>query len=245
MALTHIVPPDAWDTHIHIFDPESFPYGLPRSYTPKAAALEEYPFQITNCTNILVVQATVQGTDPAPLLDAISENGSGHKRASLRGLTTADLSKLSEAELDRLQSAGVRGVRMHEMSWGHGAQASAHNIAEKIRVTAPIVARLGWVVDVFSDVHTWAALDHFFRKELDSDVRIVADHCGGVFPGDEALPEFKTFISLIQDGYLNIKLSGFERLYHQKEGGMESMKPIIKAIVQAGSKRIVFGSGKR
>jgi predicted TIM-barrel fold metal-dependent hydrolase len=237
------VPPDAWDTHIHVFNPKAFPYGVPRSYTPKAAALKEYPHGQTQCTNLLIVQATVQGQDVAPLLDAISTEARNQACGLVRGLATLDPSQFSETELNALSAAGVRGIRMHEMSWGHGPQSSANNIAKKIEAAGPKLAGLGWIVDIFTDVRTWAALDGVIRNQLDPRVKLVADHCGGAFPGDENLAEFQVFIQLIRDGYLNVKLSGFERLYHKSENGIESLAPIVKAIIAAGPEKIVYGSG--
>jgi predicted TIM-barrel fold metal-dependent hydrolase len=243
MATTRLVPPDAWDTHIHVFDPDAFPYGTPRSYTPKAAVLKEYPFQTIHATNIMVVQATVQGNTPAPLLDALGANSKPPPCTGVRGLTTVDATTASDAELDALHSAGVRGVRMHEIKWGHGSESGADAIAGKIKAAAGRIARLGWVVDVFSDVRTWAAMDDMIRNDLDPRVKLVADHFGGTFPGDENLEEFKVFLELVKDGYVYVKLSGFERLYHGHGSGIETLQPIAKAIIAVGPEKIMYGSG--
>ncbi|KAH8670793.1 hypothetical protein BX600DRAFT_537109 [Xylariales sp. PMI_506] len=237
-----IVPKGAWDTHIHVFDPDAFPYGVPRSYTPKAAALAEYPFSATGATNILVVQATVQGRGSEPLLAALKEDSKPQACTSVRGLTTVNLTTVSDAELDALNAAGVRGVRMHEVKWGHGEDSDVGAIASNILDAARRIARLGWVVDVFSDVRTWAALDSVVRNELDPRVKLVADHFGGAFPGDETSNEFQKFLGLIRDGYVYVKLSGFERLYHGHDKGIDTLEPIAKAIIGAGPERILYGS---
>ncbi|KAK9791321.1 putative Amidohydrolase-related domain-containing protein [Seiridium cardinale] len=236
------IPEGAWDTHIHVFEPERFAYGLPRSYTPKGAALKEYPFSFTKATNILVVQATVQGHGPEPLLAVLDDNEKPAPCTGVRGLTTLDPITSSDAELDALHAAGVRGVRLHEVKWGHGDDNGVGAIAGKIKVLADRIARLGWVVDVFTDIHTWAALDHLIRNELDSRVKLVADHLGKATPGDEKLNEFQVFLKLIKDGYIYAKLSGFERLYHGHEAGIDSLEPSAKAIIEAGPERILYGS---
>jgi predicted TIM-barrel fold metal-dependent hydrolase len=132
---------------------------------------------------------------------------------------------------------------MHEISWGHGRQTAASTIAEKIKAAAAKVARLGWVVDVFCDIRSWGAMADMIRG-LPVGVKLVADHCGCTYPGEEKLEEFEKFISLVRDGLLYVKLSGFDRLYPGHEGGMAAMEPIVKAIVQAGPTRVVYGSGK-
>lgn len=237
-----IIPADAWDTHIHVFDPEAFPYAAPRSYTPKPALLKDYPVSITGCRNIVIVQATVQGKSPDSLLADLANKTLGSS-IQLRGLCTIDVTSISDGELDRLHAAGVRGVRMHEISWGHGSQMPPSAIAEKIRAAAAKVARLGWVMDVFSDIRSWGAMADMLRG-LPQGVKLIADHCGGTYPGEEKLEEFEKFIALVRDGLLYVKLSGFDRLYPGHEGGMDVMEPIVKAIVAAGPDRVIYGSGR-
>ena len=82
-------------------------------------------------------------------------------------------------------------------------------------------------------------------RKLDSRVKLVADHFGGTFPGDEKSDDFKTFLDLIKEKRLYVKVSGFERLYEGHGTGREGMKaiePIVKAVVEAGPDQIVYGS---
>jgi len=241
MASDSLVPDGAWDTHIHVFDPVNFPYAAKRPYTAQPALITEYPSSTTGCKNIVVVQATIQGHSPNSLLSALGNKSI--QATNLRGLCTIDLTEASDAELDALHAAGVRGVRMSEMTWGHETQAEAFEIAEKILAVATKVARLAWVVDVFTDVSTWAAMADLIRRELDMRVKLIADHCGGTYPGQETTEDFKKFTDMVKDGFLFAKLSGFDRLYPGHEGGMDSMEPIVKAIVEANPKRILYGSG--
>lgn len=150
MPRNSLVPNGAWDTHTHVFDPANFPYPTPRSYTPKAAHLSEYPFEITECTNVVIVHASVQGSSTTPLLDTLSKAKAAG--LTLRGLATININSTTDAELDKLHEAGVRGVRMHEISWGHGQQPGGSQIATKIGALADRLARLGWVIDVFCPI---------------------------------------------------------------------------------------------
>ncbi|KAJ4370046.1 hypothetical protein N0V83_005810 [Neocucurbitaria cava] len=93
-------------------------------------------------------------------------------------------------------------------------------------------------------MRAWADMAPIIRK-MDPRIKLVADHFGGTFPGEEKTPEFQTFLELIREKRLFVKVSGFERLY---EGhgvgrvGMEAIKPIVAAVVEAGPDQIVYGS---
>ena len=82
-------------------------------------------------------------------------------------------------------------------------------------------------------------------RGMDPRVKLVAHHLGGTFPGEEKTPEFATFLDLIREGRLSVKVSGFERLYNGHGTGRSGMKAIegrARAIIAAGPDQIVFGS---
>ncbi|KAJ5994606.1 amidohydrolase 2 [Penicillium sp. IBT 35674x] len=226
--MADLVPNDAWDTHIHVFDPEAFPYAVPRSYTPKPAQIAEYPTSTTGCRNIVIVQASMQGRSPASLIDALNKQHQMNGY-TLRGLTTIDPFRITNEELDALHAAGVRGARLHEMSWGHGKQNGAGDIAKKIEALAHRLARLEWAIGVFCPVGAWAAMADMIRT-MDPRVKMIADHFGGTFPGEENSPEFATFLDLVREKKVWVKVSGFERLYHGCETQMEAIEPITGPI---------------
>ncbi|KUL84902.1 hypothetical protein ZTR_08205 [Talaromyces verruculosus] len=227
--MAELVPAGAWDTHIHVFDPAKFPYVVPRSYTPKEAQMTEYPTSVTGCKNIVIVHASMQGSSPAALLDTLGKQGSvelGLRDYKLRGLATIDVNTITDAELDALHAAGVRGARLHEMSWEHGKQSCGSDIIVKVRGLASRLARLGWAIGIFCPVSAWAAMADLIRNEIDPRIKIIADHMG------ELVREKKVFV----------KISGSERLYHGFESGLENVKLIASAIIEAGPDQIVFGT---
>ncbi|KAJ5618349.1 amidohydrolase 2 [Penicillium herquei] len=238
--MAELVPEGGWDTHIHVFDPNKFPYAVPRSYTPQSAQIVEYPTSTTGCKNIVIVQASMQGVSPAPLLDTLARQNEMNGY-TLRGLTTIDPALITDAELDALHAAGVRGARLHEMSWGHGKQNNGDDIAKKIDALAQRLARLGWAIGVFCPVGAWAAMADMIRA-MDPRVKMVADHFGGTFPGEEDSPAFATFLDLVREKKVWVKVSGFERLYHGHPAEMEAIEPIAKAVIEAGPDQIVFGT---
>jgi predicted TIM-barrel fold metal-dependent hydrolase len=242
--MAELVPPGAWDTHIHVFDPETFAYALPRSYTPKPAQMTEYPTSTTGCRNIVVVHASVQGSSPAPLLDTLNKQHSvaALKGYKLRGLATIDVNSITDTELDALHEAGVRGARLHEMSWGHGKQSDGGDIIKKVSALASRLARLEWAIGIFCPISAWAAMADMIRTQIDPRIKMVADHMGGTFPGEENSADFDVFLELVREKRVYVKLSGFERLYHGNPAGIQSVAPIAKAIIQAGPDQIVFGT---
>ena len=240
--MADLVPLGAWDTHIHVFDPDNFPYGTNRSYTPKAAQLSEYPRQVTGCENIVVVHASVQGSSQAALLDTLSKQGtSACGNGVLRGLATVDPQNIDDDELDKLHAAGVRGARLHKMSWGHGVQSGAEDIVNGIKAISIKTARLDWIIGIFCPLVAWAAMATDLRR-LDPRTKIVADHFGATFPGMEQTDEFKIFLELVREKRIYVKISGFERLYHANSNGMNALEPIAKAIFDVGPDQIIFGT---
>ena len=240
--LVDLVPPGSWDTHIHVFDPKNFPYAPKRPYTPKEVQLSEYPTETTGCKNIVVVHASMQGSSPAALVDTLSkQSDAAFAGYPLRGLMTLDPSSITDAEIDELHRVGVRGARFHKMSWGHGAQGGGSEIFDEIQAVADRIARLGWIIDIFCPLAAWAAMADNIRS-LDPRLRVVADHFGGAFPGDENTDDFHVFLSLVREKRVFVKLSGFERLYHGHAEGMDALEPLTKALIEAGPTQIVYGS---
>lgn len=79
-------------------------------------------------------------------------------------------------------------------------------------------------------------------RAMDSRVKMVADHFGGTFPGEEKTADFDTFLELVREKRVWVKVSGFERLYHGHAGKMDVIEPIAKRVIEAGPDRIVFGT---
>jgi predicted TIM-barrel fold metal-dependent hydrolase len=92
-------PPNACDTHAHVFGPsERFPYAQDRSYTPPDAPLEKYLGMLDTIgfARGVLVQGSAHGRDNSAMLDAL-------KRCPdrLRGVAVAD------ADISRRRSARV------------------------------------------------------------------------------------------------------------------------------------------
>ena len=81
-------PPDACDTHAHVFGPASrFPYADDRSYTPPDAPLEKYlgMLDAVGFARGVLVQGSAHGRDNSAMLDALAR-----RPDRLRGVAVAD-----------------------------------------------------------------------------------------------------------------------------------------------------------
>ena len=107
-------PPQSCDAHFHVFGPaERYPYGADLRYKPPVAPLEDY-LELARHLGIeryVFVQPSAYGRDNACLLDALRAVGE-----KSRGIVDID-ENIPDAELERLNRLGVRGVRVNEDSF--------------------------------------------------------------------------------------------------------------------------------
>jgi predicted TIM-barrel fold metal-dependent hydrolase len=98
------------DSHFHVFGPaERYPYGTDIRYKPPLAPLGEYLklARHLGVERFVFVQPSAYGRDNACMLDAMREVG-----AKCRGIVDID-ENAPDAEIARLNRAGVRGVRVN------------------------------------------------------------------------------------------------------------------------------------
>src|SRR5712671_2191768 len=103
-------PPNACDTHAHVFGPAArFPYADDRSYTPPVAPLAKYlrMLDILGFARGVLVQGSAHGRDNSAMLDALA-----HQPDRLRAVAVAD-ETVPPAELRRWAALGVRGLRFN------------------------------------------------------------------------------------------------------------------------------------
>src|SRR5258708_24501814 len=103
-------PPDACDTHAHVFGPAArFPYAGDRSYTPPDAPLEKYLGMLDTIgfARGLLVQGSAHGRDNSAILDAL-----GQRPDRLRGVAGAD-ADVSPTDLRERNQLGLRGMRFY------------------------------------------------------------------------------------------------------------------------------------
>ena len=232
------VPPGACDAHAHVVGPNS-KYRLAggrEGVTPPEALLKDYMHMLSvlGITRAVLVQPGVYGTDNSALLDSIA---SAPDR--LRGIAVVDPA-VSDAELERLHNAGVRGVRFNTrgssaLSAGKRSPVSVETIlriGERLRALH-LHVQLLIVIDDFSDVD---------RRLADYPTDIVIDHMAYFDPvrGLDS-PGFRTLLRLVQTGRCWVKLSAPYR-YSKQDVPYADIVPFARKLVEAAPDRMLWAT---
>jgi predicted TIM-barrel fold metal-dependent hydrolase len=191
-------PPLSCDSHFHIFGPfDRFPMSAGRTYAPPPALVPQYleVAEKLGLQRMVVVQASIYGTDNAVTLDAIQQFGL--QRA--RGVAVIDDS-FDAAALRRLHEQGIRGVRFNMVS-GNGTP------EDQLEALARLVAPLDWHIQIYADGAKLLELGDILVK---LPVDVVIDHCGGV---KAALgirhPQFQALLRLMGSGQAWMKVCSY------------------------------------
>ena len=223
------LPPGATDCHAHVFGArEKYGHAADRLYTPPPVFLADYLAMLDalGFARAVIVQSGVHGTNNDVLVDAIAQSHGRLKGVALIPET------ISDAELDRLAAAGVRGFRANLVA-KTGVQFDA---AKKL---AARVKRLDWHVQFLLDVENFPDLD---RVLADFPVEVVIDHMGrpDTRSGTQA-PGFQALIRLLKSGRGWSKLSAPYRTSRQ-QFPYADITPFARALVAAAPRQLVWGS---
>src|ERR1700688_5249867 len=109
------IPAGACDCHTHIHaDPSKFPFFEGRVYTPELASPEEMTalHKALRMERVVIVTPSIYGPDNSATLFGMKARG-----ATARGVAVID-DKTSEADLDAMSQAGIRGIRLNLATGG-------------------------------------------------------------------------------------------------------------------------------
>lgn len=228
-----VPPPGAVDAHCHVFGPGAlFPYAPGRKYTPCDAS-KEHLWALRDYLGFersVIVQATCHGSDNRALVDALlSDNG----RA--RGVATID-SGVTDAELQALDEAGVRGVRFNFVR--RLVDTTPREVLEEI---AYRVAPLGWHVVIYFEAEDLPQLYSFLAS---LPTTVVVDHMGRpdvTKPVDG--PGFELFVRLMRERPdIWVKVSCPDRLSEKGPPGYEDVIPFARKLVETFPERVLWGT---
>ena len=201
------VPSGACDTHAHIIGPfDRFPLAEERGYTPPVSDLAAFEaFQKTlGIDRAVIVHPSCYGTQLDITVDALNRMGD---RA--RGIAVVEPT-ITDAELDRLNEAGFRGLRFTTLLKGGADVGGIATMAERIK-------RLGWHIQMFIDAENQLMDLLPALKALPVD--LVLDHMGHFKPeAGVDHPAFQAMLDLVKDGRCWVKLSGAYRASHTAPG---------------------------
>src|ERR1700744_6155425 len=164
------VPAHATDCHTHIHgDPAKFPFFPGRVYTPELASPEEMTalHKALHIERVVIVTPSVYGPDNSATLFGMKARG-----ATARGVAVID-DKTLESDLDAMNAAGFRGIRLNLATGG----VNDPNVAKTRFSTA--VERMkarGWHVQLYTSLAMIAAIKDLVAA---SPVPVVFDHFGG------------------------------------------------------------------
>ena len=227
-----IPPVGAVDAHCHVFGPGNiFPFAPERKYTPGDAS-KDMLFALRDHLGFsrnVIVQASCHGKDNTALVDALqSSNGLA------RGIAVVH-PDISDAELQELHYAGVRGVRFNFVK--RLVDATPKQVFLDI---AAKIQPLGWHIIVYFEAPDLEGLIPFL-KTLPGIV--VVDHMGRPDvsqPLDH--PDFQRFVSLMEEmPNLWTKVSCPERLTVAGPP-YEDVIPFQRYLVERFPDRVLWGT---
>ena len=228
------VPEGACDCHVHVFGTAAqFPFADGRGYTPPPAGVNALSalLRALQLSRVVIVQPSVYGTDNSCTLDGMRRLG----LARARGVAVIG-DATSDAELDAMHRAGIRGIRVNLETAGESDPDAAR------RLLADAVARVagrGWHVQVYTRLPVIAAL----REEVARlPVPIVFDHFGGAqAAGGVGQPGFSALLDLVRAGHAYVKVSAAYRSSNQAPAYAD-VAPLARALIDANPERIVWGT---
>ena len=234
------LPNGAVDSHCHVFGPGAiFPFAAERKYTPCDASRDQL-FALRDHLGFdknVIVQATCHGADNNALLNAL-ENSQG----KARGVATVKRS-VTDGELERLDQAGVRGVRFNFVK-----RLVDFTPKDELLEIAHRIKALNWHVVIYFEAVDLPELWDFFTA---LPTTVVVDHMGRPDvskPIDG--PEFALFVDFMRR-HQNVwsKVTCPERLSITgpkalvgEQSAYKDVIPFAKYLVDEFSDRVLWGT---
>src|SRR5262249_3094039 len=146
---------------------------------------------------VVIVTPSVYGTDNSATLFGMKARGN-----DARGVAVID-DKTTDADLDAMGKAGIRGVRINLATGG----VNDPNVARP-RLTAAVnrMKARNWHVQIYTNIGMISALKNDFAA---SPVPLVFDHFGGADAAKGlGQPGFDELVELVRMGKAYVKISG-------------------------------------
>ena len=220
--------PAGWDCHVHVFDGgETLPAA---HYRPVRRPLHEIELvaQAHGCGHLVLVQPSVSGTDNSLLLQALGQSAGRH-----RGVVVLHGDE-SDAELDAMHAAGVRGVRFNLVSPVGTDRDDAELALARL---APRLRGRRWHVQWYVQP---SDLPQLVRMQADCGLVFVLDHLAGMTPGHVDDAAAWQALNVLRRRGAWIKLSGWYRL--QAQAPYDALQPLVRRMVSTFGTHMVWGS---
>jgi D-galactarolactone isomerase len=223
--VTFRVPDGATDCHHHIYDPR-FPYNPNAILKPPFATVTDYKAlqkKLGTSRNVMV-QPSTYGTNNDCVLDVLAQLGE-----NCRAVCVVN-SKVTDTELKKLHTAGVRGVRIQ---FGLGNPVSA----EEVMPLARRIAALGWHIQCNMPPEQLVQMESLL---LGLPVPVIIDHLGRAV--DTKGPQYATVRKLLDSGHGWVKVSGAYLYGGGTAPHYAGASEAAKGYIKAAPERCVWGS---
>src|SRR5436309_12462704 len=227
------VPAGACDCHTHIHaDPDKFPFFSGRVYTPELASPEEMTalHKALHIDRVVIVTPSIYGPDNSATLFGMKARG-----ATARGVAVID-GKTPDSELDDMNQAGIRGIRLNLATGGVNDPAVGRS---RFQAAVKRVKTRNWHIQMFTGLMMISAIKDLVAS---SPVPIVFDHFGGARAelGPEQ-PGFADLTELLRSGKADVKISGAYRA-SKLAPDYPDAAPLARALIAANADRILWGT---
>ena len=226
------LPAGACNAHCHVFGPrDQFPYAAGAPFVPAHDAPREALVALNDRLGLqrcVVVQSTCHGMD-----NRVTEHAVAGRPRHYRGIALLP-TDVPDAELQRLDAAGFRGVRFNYM--GHlGTGVPVHEVLALAARLEP----LRWHLQLHGDTRLLTEVAPALRR---SPVPVVIDHIGRVDAGlGLSQPAFNALRGLLDSPTYWVKVSGVDRITRQGPPYDDAV-PFAAALVADFGDRVVWGN---
>jgi predicted TIM-barrel fold metal-dependent hydrolase len=228
-------PPNACDTHAHVFGPaDRFAYADDRSYTPPDAPLAKYlgMLDAIGFARGVLVQGSAHGRDNAAMLDALER-----QPVRLRGVAVAD-GNVTPQTLREWNRLGVRGLRFNHFFRGGQLHYRGGVPLTAAETLAPLMKDLGWHLQLWIDVKDLPDTIPLLKRIA---LPVVIDHMGRTDArAGTGTAGFQSLLRCVGEGWCWSKLSGAHRL-SRRAPDYPDARPFHEALVKANPEALVWG----
>jgi len=228
------LPKGSCDAHLHVFgDARAYPVANPNAlYQPPQDCTYEAMAALHDALGIdhaVFVQPTIYGTDHRLMHDVLKAAPPG----KYRGVAIVDDS-VTDAELARLHSVGVRGARFN-----FGGNFKLAPSMDSFRRSMARVRELGWFIKVFGFGDDFLAVADELRKIT---MPAIIDHLGGpnVSNGTSA-PVIRMLLDLLNNENWWVLLSNGD-LRSKAGAPWDDVVPFGQAFYEAAPDRCMWGT---
>ena len=227
------IPDNACDCHTHIIgEPDKFPFVTPRVYTPETAFPDEMTalHRAIKMKRVVIVTPSFYGSDNSASLWGMKERGADAHGVAVIG------DKTSDADLDAMHKAGMRGTRLNLATGGTNDPSLARR---QVEAAIARVKSRNWHLQMYTNL---AVISSLKETVMNSPVPFVFDHFGGaqaaLGPGQ---PGFGDLLDMVKAGKAYVKISGAYRVSKQGPDYPDTV-PMAQALIAANVDRIVWGT---